>query len=410
MKKQTILLVLFMFSSLLLIWSSCEDYATSVDPLINRVEDERLTSESQIEFVINGVKTRFATTHDRLMLIAGLLSDELLFDPNIPNATFPTFRDIDLGQITLDNNSVDAPFNALGELRFFSDDIIRRVNEITFENEELKKEALFTGNLYGGIARYFYAAYFGLSQEQGGGVIDSGPFIPSNEMYGLAIEKFQEALNYTDDEAQKRVINSLIARIYLQQADYANAQSFAQNGMVEGDAPFQSQHSIESDNYFWQQAGPGRTQAVADSRFYDYITADPAEAERVKLDEVMGNNDSLYYRQGKYLTEDSPIDLMSWQENELMLAECEIRAGNSAGALARINAVRASHGIAALDAVDMNVLIQERDKELFVTGARLIDQRRLDAEFHTWHLAAGTWRYFPITERERNINSNLGNP
>ena len=95
MKKQIALILIFILSSLM-IWSSCEDYATSVDPLIDQVEDDRLTNESSVEFLINGLNTRFATTHDVLMLIAGLLSDELLFDPNIPNATFPTFRDIDL--------------------------------------------------------------------------------------------------------------------------------------------------------------------------------------------------------------------------------------------------------------------------------------------------------------------------
>jgi hypothetical protein len=407
MKKQIIFLMLILSS--LFIWNSCEDYATSVDPLIDRVEDERLTSESQTPFVVNGLKTRFATTHDQLCVIAGLLSDELLFDPNVPNATFPTFRDIDEGNITLDNNSVDGPFNALGELRFFSDDIIRRVGEITFTDDALKNEALFNGNLFGGIARYLYAAYFGLSQEQGGGVIDNGPFIPSSEMFNLAIEKFQQAMTYADD-AQKRLINSLIARIHLQKGDFTNAQSFALNGMVQGDEPFQSKHSILSDNYFWQQAGKGRTQAVLDARFKQYVVEDPAELARVPLDSIKGNNNVMYYRQGKYPNESAPINFMNWQENELMLAECEIRAGNTASALNRVNAVRASHGLSALASVDMKVLIVERDKELFVTGARLLDQRRLDAEFKTWHLPAGSWRYFPITERERNINSNLSNP
>ncbi|MDZ7331990.1 MAG: RagB/SusD family nutrient uptake outer membrane protein [candidate division KSB1 bacterium] len=407
MKRLTALLILLLSS--LLIWSSCEDYATSVDPLIDQVEDARLTSESQTPFVINGLKTRFATTHDQLGVLAGLLSDELFFDSNVPNATFPTFRDIDEGQITLDNNSVDGVFNALGELRFFSDDIIRRVGEITFTNEALKNEALFNGNLYGGIARYIYGAYFGLSQEQGGGVIDNGPFIPSNEMFGLAIEKFQQALTLAND-AQKRLINSLIARIYLLKGDFANVRNFAQNGMIEGDEPFQSKHSIQSDNYFWQQAGKGRTQAVLAPRFRQYVIDDPAELARVPIDSILGNNKVMYYRQGKYPNESSPITFMNWQENELMLAECDLRAGNSAGALDRINKVRASHGLSPLASADMNVLITERDKELFVTGARLLDQRRLDSEFKTWHLPAGSWRYFPITERERNINPNLGHP
>ena len=163
MKKQSIFLIFILSLTILL---SCEKWSTSVDPLIDRVEDARLTSESQIPFVINGVKTRFASTHDVLMLLSCLLSDEMFFDANVPNATYPSFRDIDVGQITLDNNSVDGAYNALGELRFFADDLVRRVGAIgTFADANLKNEALFWGNFFGGVARYFYATYFGLTEE-----------------------------------------------------------------------------------------------------------------------------------------------------------------------------------------------------------------------------------------------------
>lgn len=405
MKKNIILLTLVLFT--LIIIFSCEDYVTSVDPLINRVEDERLTSEGQVDFTINGVHTRFATTHDVLTVLACLLSDELFFDANVPNATFPTFRDIDVGEITLDNNSVDGPFDDLGELRFFADDLVRRVGEITFTDTTKEKEALFYGYLYGGIARYLYATYFGLSENVGGGVIDNGEFIPSADMYDLALEKLQLALDNTSDEYLIRVVNSIIARIYLYTQDYTNAATYAGKGMGDGDLPFQSKHSVQSDNYFWQQAGIGRTQCVVDWRFLDYIEQDSLEVARIPLGTIMGNNDTLYYMQNKYPTEDSPIDFISWQENELMLAELDIRSGNNAGALVRINAVRASHGLSDLTTVDMNVLILEREKELFVTGARLVDQRRFDAVYHTWHLGADKWHYFPITESERNINPNI---
>ena len=406
MKKYTILLTLVLFT--LIIIFSCENYVTSVDPLIDRVEDERLTSEGQVDFTINGVHTRFATTHDVLTVLACLLSDELFFDANVPNATFPTFNDIDIGEITLDNNSVDSPFDGLGELRFFADDFVRRVGDIgDFEVPAKKSEALFYGYLYGGIARYLYATYFGLSENVGGGVIDEGEFIPSVDMYALALAKLQLALQNTSDEYLIRLVNSIIARIYLYTEDYTSAATYAGNGLIDGDTPFQSKHSVESDNYFWQQAGIGRTQCVVDWRFLDYIEQDPAEEARIPLGTIMGNNDTLYYMQNKYPTENSPINFISWQENGLMLAELDIRSGNNAGALVRINAVRASHGLSDLTTADMDVLILEREKELFVTGARLVDQRRFDADYHTWHLGADKWHYFPITESERNINPNI---
>jgi hypothetical protein len=411
MKRYMIFFIILSFS-LLMCWSSCKDYATEVDPLINQVEDERLTDESQISFVINGVKTRFSTNYDVLVLLSGLLSDELFFDSNVPNATFPTFNDIDLGDITKDNNSVDGCYNSLGELRFFSDDLLRRIGEISFTNENLKKEAQFYGNLYAGIARYIYATYFGLTENQPGGVIDNGPFIPAAAMYDDALAHFEAAKASADFDADEqaywiRVVNSLSARIHLIEGNYSEVQTSAQNGMADPDAPFQSLHSVQSDNYLWQQAGVGRTQAVVDWRYKNYVISNAQEWARVQLDSIMGNNDVLYYRQGKYLTEEAPITFMSWQENELMLAEVELRAGNDGAALTKINAVRASHGIDPVAAADMNLLIEEREKELFVTGMRYVDQIRLDDEYGIWHLGAEAWKYFPITERERNINPNF---
>ncbi|MFQ5751351.1 MAG: hypothetical protein ACE5HI_05080, partial [bacterium] len=133
----------------------------------------------------------------------------------------------------------------------------------------------------------------------------------------------------------------------------------------------------------------------------DYILADPNEAARVLIEELIGNDGvTIFYRQIKYDNFDSPIPLITWQENELMLAELEL---GTQSALDRVNAVRASHGIGPLTALDQTALITERDKELFLTGNRIIDERR----FGIFHLPAGKWQYLPITERERNNNPNL---
>jgi hypothetical protein len=91
------------------------------------------------------------------------------------------------------------------------------------------------------------------------------------------------------------------------------------------------------------------------------------------------------------------------QENELILAEIAIREGQAAPALARINAVRSSHGLDAMPSATLDSIYVERDKELFCTGMRLIDQRR----FNKWHLAQGTWKFLPISSSERETNKNL---
>lgn len=399
MKKNIILV----FIILAILSISCEDYVTGVDPLIDRVEDERLDNPAQLNFLIKGVYTRFATTQDVLLVLADGLSDQFIFDEDVPNATFPTFRDIDVGDIRPDNNSVDGAYNPLGELRFFSDDLIRRANAISGADEELKNEALFTGYLFGGIARYFYATYFGLTAEQGGGVIDNGPFIPSSEMYDLALEKFNLALPLSKDTYFTKLTNSLIARTALNKGDYALAATHAALGLSEGDDPFQSLNNSLSDNYYWQQAGVPRSQYVVDFRFKDYVDEDPAEAIRIPLAVRTGNSGKEFYYQVKYPEDGSPLPTMTWQENNLMIAELILRSNGSGDALTLVNAVRSSHGLAPLGAVDLDVIYVERDKELFLQGQRLPDQKR----FNNWHLPAGTWKHLPITDDERNNNPNF---
>ncbi len=404
MKKQWVFLILLL--TLIILTNSCEKYVTSIDPLIDQVEDEQLDNEDEINFVRLGVLTQFAETHTYCMVIADLLSDELFFTRKVKGSSFGSYEMIDAGIIQLDMGTIESIETAIGRLRFYGDDLVTRVGKIDFTDLTKKDEALFTGYFFGGLARYYLAAYFGLDKNQGGGVIDNGPFIPSNDMYDLAIEKMQAALDYISDLAMIRVINSLIARCYLYKADYDNASTYAAQGMVSGDDPYQVlYHESYNSNSYWSNAGIGRMQETVDFRFNDYITADPLEANRVLITAIKGLDRKTYYRQEKYSVAESPADVINWQENELMLAELDIRNGGNG--LAQINNVRASHGLADLAAADMNVLIVERDKELFVTGARLIDQRRFDAQYSTWHLDADTWHYLAITDNERNANPNI---
>ncbi len=384
--------------------AACDSFVEDVDLPIDSIDDDQLTTEGQVPFLIAGVETRFATTHDRLAAYSDGLSDQFIFDQRVPNATFPSFREIDEGDITFANNSVDGVYNDLGEVRFFADNLLERIAEIEFSDAELKRQAEFTGHFFGGVARYFYATYIALTPRDGGGVINAGPFIPAPQMYDLALEKLNAALG-VGTEAQRRAVNTLIARIHLYKGEFDAARTAALNGLQEGDAPFQSRHSVESVNEYWIAAGPGRTQWVCDFRYKALVDADPAEAVRVPLTAITGNDSppTTFYRQGKYNDRDTPLDFLTWQEGALIVAEVDLRGGDAAGALGRVNQVRASHGLPALAALDMDTLAFEREKEFFASGMRLADQRRFDR----WHLGPNTWQFLPITQSERNQNENL---
>ncbi|RME01966.1 MAG: hypothetical protein D6814_00485, partial [Calditrichaeota bacterium] len=286
---------IFMLFILLMGLMACENFVENVDPLIDQVEDGRLNDKDQVDFQIKGVLQRLATTASNMAMLAGGLSDELIFDQDLPRATFPSYKEIDEGQITLDNNSVDNLAANLNEARFIADTLVIRVQNIPDVDPAVKSRALFTGYLVGGLMRQYLASYWGLNPSEPGGVINSGPFIPADQMYTLALERYQKALESTSDDYEKRVVNTLIARIHLYTGDFAAAATAAAQGLKNGDDPYLALYSIESPNAYYFGGGNGRIQWVVDFRFNDYITADPAEANRIKILPTTGTSGKTWY-------------------------------------------------------------------------------------------------------------------
>ena len=412
---------------------SCSDFTSDTAPPIDIITDEALTSEDQVEFLETGVLGRFTQAFDNLSVIVGGISDELEFDAEGNSlATFPTFGQIDRGDILFDNNSVDGPYQTINEARFLADDLIRRIGVIgDFEDPTIRDQALYSANLVGGITRYWLGTYFGLTEQVKGAPIDNSDIISRADLYTQAIAKFDAALAVADAR-QTKVINSLKVELYMSTSDYASAATVLQGDVIEsGEAPFQALYNQQSQNAWYSQAGAGRTQLTTAQRFQDYIDAEPTEANRINIvpfDENVIGVITYYYTD---YDQTDPIDIVTWQEMDL--ARAEILVDNPAAnvgapgatALSLINDVRASHTVDPfVGAVDLDVVLEERDKELYATGNRLTDQLRTG----NFHLVGGTsyntlpsfaisgndfllvptpWQHFPITSSERNNNPNF---
>jgi len=387
--------------------TSCDSYVDDTLDPIDSISDDQLNLESEIPFLINGLKSRFAQATALIGVYSGGLSDELVFDDQAPLATFPEFREMDAGAILPSSFQMEEVFSYLGELRFYSDNLNERADGTSFDDPALENEARFVANFYGGIARYFFATHWGLNPTEGGGVISEsqsqlGSFIPSEEMYDLASAKFDQALEFADP-VQTRVIQTLLARISLFRGDFETARLQAMSGMTQGDAPLDAIFSTLAINRWTVEAGVDRAQLVTNDRYESYLTENSTEAGRVLLAPISSFDGSALFVPGIYPTRSTPIAFVTWQENELILAEVEIRSGDAAAALLRINTIRASHGVSPASSATLDDLIDERDKELFATGMRLPDQRRFDI----WHLDSGTWQFLPIPLTERSQNPNL---
>lgn len=377
--------------------TGCDSFVNDVEGPVDLVPSDSLDNPANLDFVITGVQQRFATSHGTAVLLADALSDAYVFAAGTPGATFPTYIDIDNGEITLDNNSVDGLYTDVNELRFLSDDLLARVTDrVEFRDgdEELRDRAFFTANFYGGVARYYLATYFGLEERVGGGTIDAGPFIPSSELYAQAIERLTAALDFVEAGSyEERVVNSTIARVHLYNGNSDAAADFAEDGLMPGDPAFVAEYNAQSNNPVWIGAGRGRTQfAVADRFGEDGDDITPTE---------MWPEGNAFFRQAVYLLDSDPIPFISAEETSLIRAEAALDDGDTGSALGFINEARGD--LDDLDSVDLDVLIDQRDKILYTQGARLVDQRRFDL----WHLGPDTWQYLPITQTERNSNPNI---
>jgi hypothetical protein len=149
-------------------------------------------------------------------------------------------------------------------------------------------------------------------------------------------------------------------------------------------------------------------QGVEDPRFGVYDTG------------ILGPSTTIeIWATTKYPSIDSPVQVASWEEAQLLVAEAALEAGQLQTVVDIINTLHDRVGLphfASTDATEIrNQLIYERSAELFLEGQHMQDLERFDLELYP---APGTPAYhggffsdqicFPLPEVEylnnRNIN------
>ena len=404
--------------------TACNMFVQSIQPPDNVVQDRALDTERYLPQLMNGVRYDFGVAYNRISLAGSLIADE------IESRDFSTGYDAEVGNYLFDFDEgkrsdfefygAGAYFMLLTQSRFTADTLITRVKtRIPFgtsaASQTLRNSALFVGFFYGAASRYLFATYFALEPTRGGSVIEPyGRFLPSSEIYAQALPLLDSARRYATPSEQ-RMSFTLSARIALFADQYGDTERFAQSGLQQGSAPLTFPYyridgvsNFSTNNFniwahrYFQQYRVWQALVWVAKRFQDYVAQDTAERVRIPLTTVQYLTNTILV-QRKYTAEDSPMNFLTWQENELMLAECKIRRGAAAEALAHINRVRTSYNLRPLTEATLETIYTERDKELFCTGLRLPDQRR----FNRWHLGTGTWQYLPIPQSERDLNPNL---
>lgn len=94
----------------------------------------------------------------------------------------------------------------------------------------------------------------------------------------------------------------------------------------------------------------------------------------------------------------------------LMKAEAQLRGGNAAGALLIVNQLRVKRGATPLAAVTLDVLLDERGRELYWEGWRRQDLIRFSKYLQPWQLKPSDdpkYLLFPIPVSDLAVNPNL---
>lgn len=145
--------------------------------------------------------------------------------------------------------------------------------------------------------------------------------------------------------------HSLKARYYLVTKEYTKARDEAKLGIGAVDRSLQAFHSDTDGqrNLFYQFGIEQRGGYLTATRSYlrklinlSDVTADrllftPGEQERFAK-YFQGNE--LNYSSTGYFAKEAPYPIIDWYENQLILAECEVRLANDASARTAFNAVR----------------------------------------------------------------------
>lgn len=259
------------------------------------------------------------------------------------------------------------------------------------------------------------------------------------QTYAQVIDDLTQAAALLPDDngtrADKYSALAFLARVYLQQSDYAKALDAA-NQVISSDlfrlspsvtGPFRNRNTSESifeiqqndqnnagtsndglTTFYASVPTPdggavGRGDVQVNTTFVNSYSA--TDTRRTELFYVGFRGANRYYT-SKYTDFGANIPVIRLAEMLLVRAECNIRLNSAVGATpaADLNAVRSRAGLPAIAAPTLENVLQERQYELAFEGLRIHDIKRLRQSTGTFAWNAPKL-VLPIPKREIDVNS-----
>ncbi len=437
---------------LLLSISSCKKQL-EIDPKQNIDANVALNTTADVQNALIGAYTFMAT--------GDLYGNNLVFIPDLYasdnyltwRGTFTTYRNIASKAIVADNADVRRTWITAYSAVNTANIVLSALNVVSDANTKnvIEGKALFIR----GIMHFELVRLFGLPYDASGSNTNLGVPIMTKavktidnvtnsvarntvaEVYAAVENDLKSAITKLASVDDQYAAKAFLARVYLQEGKYALARDVANDIITNSpyrlitnslEAPFRTKNSSEGIFEIKQNeqsnAGTsndglatfyasyqnatggnvGRADALVNTTFYNsFETGDKRQTEMIY--EGTGARTGFFTKKWYSFYDNIPICRIT--EQYLIRAECNFRLGTSIGATAAddINTLRTRAGLGNV-VPTLDIILNEREKELDYEGFRLHDYKRTKRTI-------GTFAYddpklvFPIPDREINVNKAL---
>jgi len=404
----------------------------------NSVTDDDLRNDRNASVWANGALYTVQQGWDAMLQKASFVSDELTFDG--PRSAWD---ELDRGNLlNLSNEATEQGYQLLARARWMADESIFVLDSLDESGALTDRSQLARSYLYGAIAYWAIASWF--DDFAPSDRTEPGPALgPANmgTLLDRAVEYLTAALQIDADDELNRNAFAMRARVHHARSVWAEIGqvpiTLANGGLVSNDDAVQDARNALQDPSDWsftfafQSSGqlPSSTACEANGCFHgrlgdvyavlgsDGRTAqsiallDPIDGipdprlEQFVLDDLANAGDQVYV--------DLPV--ITARELHLIIAEDALAQGDTTGFADEINGVRTQGGLSvwtpASSATATQMLVYERQVNLFLQGHRLADMYRFGITSDEWDLTAVTrtapGTLFPIPQSEIDANCHL---
>ncbi len=379
------------------------------------VEADDLANPGLANTLVDSAVGQFECSLTSYVVSVGTLSSELINTSSFLNLNPWGWRGLELETITGGcpsgrNATAIGAYSPLQQARYLSEEAFELISDFPADEVPNRDEQLAT------LAAYAAYSYTLLGEGFCEMAIDQGPLITPSQVFQDAEVWFDQAISLAESAGSVELRDLALvgrARVRLNLGDMNGAAQDADR-IPEGFVWYSEYSTIDGrrENRIYNLNRRNRNLGV-DWRRYADLQVGGVSDPRVPVEdsgELGSDNQSPHWYQLKFPSAETDIRMASWEEAQLILAEAR-----PAEAVDAVNRLRAAQGLPAVDGSDpadpLELVLEERRRELFLEGHRYNDMLRHGLEFPPDENHKGQ-SYGPITcmplpDQERQNNPNI---